>query len=73
MSTKWKEILTKDQFEILDSYDNPRIDDIIDLVNRLNLDIKDPNYTFLKEIFKIMDFSKTFEILTSFGFKNLNK
>ena len=35
MSTKWKEILTKDQFEILDSYDNPRIDDIIDLVNRL--------------------------------------
>lgn len=40
MSTKWKEILTKDQFEILDSYDNPRIDDIIDLVNRLNLDIK---------------------------------
>lgn len=40
MSTKWKEILTKDQFEILDSYDNPRIDDIIVLVNRLNLDIK---------------------------------
>ena len=41
--------------------------------HRLNLDIKDPNYTFLKEIFKIMDFRKTFEILTSFGFKNLNK
>ena len=40
MSIKWKEILTKDQFEILDSYDNPRIDDIIDLVNRLNLDIE---------------------------------
>jgi hypothetical protein len=40
MSTKWKEILTKDQFEILDSYDNPRIDDIINLMNKLNLDIK---------------------------------
>ena len=37
--------------------------------HRLNLDIKDPNYTFLKEIFKIMDSRKTFEILTSFGFK----
>ena len=41
--------------------------------HRLNLDIKDPNYTFLKEIFKIMDSRKTLEILTSFGFKNLNK
>ena len=39
----------------------------------LNLDIKDSNYTLLKEIFKIMDSRKTFEILTSFGFKNLNK
>ena len=26
--------------------------------HRLNLDIKDPNYTFLKEIFKIMDSRK---------------
>ena len=41
--------------------------------HRLNLDIKDSNYTLLKEIFKIMDSRKTFEILTSFGFKNLNK
>lgn len=41
--------------------------------HRLNLDIKNPNYTLLKEIFKIMDSRKTFEILASFGFKNLNK
>ena len=41
--------------------------------HRLNLDIKDPNYTLLKEIFKIMNSRKTFEILPSFGFKNLNK
>lgn len=41
--------------------------------HRLNLDIKDPNYTLLKEIFKIMNSRKTFEILLSFGFKNLNK
>ena len=26
--------------------------------HRLNLDIKDPNYTLLKEIFKIMDSRK---------------
>ena len=37
--------------------------------HRLNLDIKDSNYTLLKEIFKIMDSRKTFEILTSFVFK----
>lgn len=41
--------------------------------HRLNLDIKDSNYTLLKKIFKIMDSRKTFEILASFGFKNLNK
>lgn len=41
--------------------------------HRLNLDIKDPNYTLLKEIFKIINSRKTFEILPSFGFKNLNK
>ena len=39
--------------------------------HRLNLDIKDPNYTLLKEIFKIMDSRETSEILASFGFKNL--
>lgn len=27
--------------------------------HRLNLDIKDPNYTLLKEIFKIMDSRKS--------------
>ena len=41
--------------------------------HRLNLDIKDLNYCLLKEIFKIMDSRKTFKILASFGFKNLNK
>ena len=41
--------------------------------HRLNLDIKDPNYTLLKEIFKIMDSRETSEILASFGFKNLDK
>ena len=41
--------------------------------HRLNLDIKDPNYTLLKEIFKIMDSRKSSEILASYGFKNLNK
>ena len=41
--------------------------------HRLNLDIKDPNYTLLKEIFKIMDSRKSAEILASCGFKNLNK
>ena len=41
--------------------------------HRLNLDIKDPNYILLKEIFKIMDSRETLEILSSFGFKNLNK
>lgn len=41
--------------------------------HRLNLDIKDPNYTLLKEIFKIMDSRKSLEILGSYGFKNLNK
>ena len=41
--------------------------------HRLNLDIKDPNYTLLKEIFKIMDSRKSLEILASYGFKNLNK
>ena len=40
--------------------------------HRLNLDIKDPNYILLKEIFKIMDSRETLEILASFGFKNLN-
>jgi hypothetical protein len=40
--------------------------------HRLNLDIKDPNYILLKEIFKIMDSRETLEILSSFGFKNLN-
>ena len=41
--------------------------------HRLNLDIKDPNYTLLKEIFKIMDSRETSRILASFGFKNLDK
>lgn len=41
--------------------------------HNLNLDINDPNYTLLKEIFKIMDSRETSEILASFGFKNLNK
>ena len=41
--------------------------------HRLNLDIKDPNYTLLKEIFKIMDCKETYRILSSFGFKNLDK
>ena len=41
--------------------------------HRLNLDIKGPNYTLLKEIFKIMDSRETSEILASFGFKNLDK
>ena len=41
--------------------------------HRLNLDIKDPNYTLLKEIFKIMDSRETSEILAPFGFKNLDK
>ena len=41
--------------------------------HRLNLDIKDPNYTLLKEIFKIMDSRKSSQILASCGFKNLNK
>jgi hypothetical protein len=41
--------------------------------HRLNLDIRDPNYTLLKEIFKIIDSRETFEILASFGFKNLDK
>ena len=41
--------------------------------HRLNLDIKDLNYTLLNEIFKIMDSRKSSEILTSYGFKNLNK
>ena len=41
--------------------------------HKLNLDIRDPNYTLLKEIFKIMDSRKSAEILASYGFKNLNK
>ena len=41
--------------------------------HRLNLDIKDPNYTLLKEIFKIRDSRKSSQILASCGFKNLNK
>ena len=41
--------------------------------HRLNLDIKDPNYTLLKKIFKIIDSRKSLEILASYGFKNLNK
>ena len=43
------------------------------LKHRLNLDIRDPNYTLLKEIFKIMDSRKSAEIFASCGFKNLNK
>ena len=45
---------------------------MIKVKHRLNLDIKDPNYTLLKEIFKIMDSRKSAEILASCGFKNLN-
>ena len=41
--------------------------------HRLNLDIKDPNYTLLKKIFKIMDSRKSLQILASHGFKNLDK
>ena len=39
--------------------------------HRLNLDIKDPNYILLKEIFKIMDSREISRILPSFGLKNL--
>ena len=46
---------------------------MIKMKHRLNLDIKDPNYTLLKEIFKIMDCRETSEILASYGFKNINK
>ena len=41
--------------------------------HRLNLDIKDPNYTLLKEIFKVIDSRKSEEILASYGFKNIKK
>ena len=41
--------------------------------HRLNLDIKDLNYSLLKEIFKIMDCRESSEILASCGFKNINK
>ena len=41
--------------------------------HRLNLDKKDPNYTLLKDIFKIMDSRESKRILASYGFKNLNK
>ena len=41
--------------------------------HKLNLDIKDANYTLLKEIFKIMDFREISEILASFCFINLDK
>ena len=41
--------------------------------HRLNLDIKDPNYTLLKEIFKIIDCRETSEILASYDFKNIDK
>ena len=39
--------------------------------HKLNLEIKDLNYTLLKEIFKIMNSRKTSKILASFSFKNL--
>ena len=41
--------------------------------HKLNLDIRDPNYSLLKEIFKIMDSKESTEILASRRFKNLNK
>ena len=41
--------------------------------HRLNLDIKDPNYILLKEIFKIMDSRETSRILSSFGMKISDK
>ena len=40
---------------------------------QIKFSIKDPNYTLLKEIFKIRDYRKSSEILASYGFKNLNK
>ena len=43
------------------------------MIHVLNLDIKDLNYTLLKEIFKIIDSRKSSQILASYGFKNLNK
>ena len=46
---------------------------MIIMKHRLNLDKKDPNYTLLKEIFKIMDSRESKKILASYGFKNLNK
>ena len=46
---------------------------VIRMKHRLNLDIKDPNYTLLKEIFKIMDCRESSEILASCDFKNINK
>ena len=41
--------------------------------HKLNYDIRDPNYSLLKEIFKIMDSKESTEILASRRFKNLNK
>ena len=41
------------------------------MIHVLNLDIKDLNYTLLKEIFKIIDSRKSSEILAHYGFKNL--
>lgn len=41
--------------------------------HRLNLEMKNPNYTLLKEIFKIIDCRKTSEILAPYGFKKINK
>ena len=46
---------------------------MIIMKHRLNLDKKDPNYTLLKEIFKIMDSRESKKILASYRFKNLNK
>ena len=40
---------------------------------KLDLDIRDPNYTLLREIFKIIDSKETSEILASIGFKKLDK
>lgn len=46
---------------------------MIKMKQKLDLDIKDPNYTLLREIFKIIDSRETSEILSSFSFKNLDK
>ena len=46
---------------------------MLKMKHRLNLDIKDPNYSLLKEIFKIMDCRESSEILASCDIKKIYK